>query len=521
MVNRTGNVLATGLGKTVIFSELIRRRLEAGQRSLVLVHREELALQARAKIHSIAPRASVGIVKAERDEWDADVVVASVPTLASRRRLHSIPADRFGLGVADEAHHAAAATWQRTMDYFGAWRGMPWAGFTATMTRGDDKVLGDIWPEVVADFSIPYGIEHGFLVPVVGKRVQLKDLVLDQVRRSRGDYTDGDLGRAMHDADAGPLIAKAYLEHCPGRRAALFCPTVATAQEFAEDLNEAGIPTEVITGETASGDRQRIYENFRVGRTLVVASCMVLTEGWDAPWAEVAIMARPTSLPGLYAQCVGRVLRPFPAGGKTSALVLDVVGVSEKHGLASLIDLVGREANPYDDAVSEPGQPGLGPLPVTPWSPPPDGELVVTDVDLFTASESAWKLTNQGLWFLATASSYFFLWPKGDGTFTLGRKAVRAMRRHKSERLEDGVTLEGGMAWAERYAWSEDDAAGKGNISRKKASWRKSPPSHKLLSYAAGLGIRVDPEWNQGQVSDQVTISLASATLPTPREGNS
>lgn len=528
-MNRTGNVLATGLGKTVIFSELVRLAHDAGRRSLVLVHREELASQARTKLHSIVPRASIGLVKAEKDEHDRDIVIASVPTLARQARIDRIDPTGFGLGIADECHHAVADSWQRVMSHFNAFssRAMPWAGFTATMTRGDDRVLGDVWPEVVSTYGIDYGIKHGYLVPVTGKRIQVRDLILDRVRRSRGDFSDGDLGDALQDADAGGVMARAWWEHAEGRRTVIFSPTVDTARQFAQDFNEAGIPTEIITGDTQTEERHAIYERFRLGETICVSSVMVLTEGWDAPWAEVAMMARPTSLPGLYTQCVGRVLRPFPEGGKRSALVLDLVGVSTRCSLASLVDLVGADENPYGDSETErqeraPRDPDLDLLPSLGSLVDPNAEMVITDVDLFAESESAWLQTTSGIWFLATKAHYFFLYPRGDGvSFRLGVKPVKSLAGHKSKKLEDDLTIEGGMRWAEWYASREDEDLAAGRLSSKKAQWRKRPPSDRLIHYAAQMGVLWDGEENQGSLSDRVTIQRASSVLPRPPRNQS
>jgi superfamily II DNA or RNA helicase len=516
-VNRVATVAATGLGKTVVFSELIRRAHDRGERSIVLVHREELADQAMRKVHSMLPGASVGLVKAERDEWDADVVVASVPTLGrSAKRRERIPRDRFGIGIADECHHAAADTWQRTMHHFGAFDGRPWAGFTATMSRGDDRQLGETWSEVVAEYDISFGIRNKFLVPVSGKRIRVKNLLLDQVKRSRGDYQDADLGEAMEDADAGNTIADAYLKHADGRRAAMFSPTKSTARRFADDLNERGIPTEVVLGETTTEERTAIYERFRLGTTKVISSCMVITEGWDAPWAEVAVMARPTSSNALYIQCIGRVLRPFPAGGKQSALVLDVVGASERNRLVSLVELHDlKDIAPYDafpDGGDDPDDVvGLGQLDDGPRYI--EGEIVASEIELFDTSDSAWLRTNAGVWFVPTKTAYFYLWPKKDGSFGLGRKPVGGPQRKHGVVLENNLTLEGGMAWAERYALDEED--GIASISDRHANWRRKRPSEALRRAASAFHLPIDG-LNQGQVGDLLTVAKASLSLPIP-----
>ena len=328
-LQRVAVVLPTGLGKTVVFAHLIHQALAAGHRPLVLVHREELADQAADKIRSVAPDVSVGIVKAERDELDRDVIVASVQTLSRpnrRGRYLGATAGRRRLIVVDECHHAAARTWIQLLEALGGFTpgGAKVAGFTATMTREDSRKLGDIWERVVYERDILFGIGNGFLTDVRGKAVTVDGFDLGTVARSRGDYQDGALGEALEASGAGEVIAKAYTEHAADRAGVLFTPTVATAYSFAEDLNAAGIVTETITGTTSSEDRKLIYKRYRTGDVQVLSNCMVLTEGWDAPWCSTAVIARPTSSAGLYVQMVGRVLRPYP--GKTDALVLDVVG---------------------------------------------------------------------------------------------------------------------------------------------------------------------------------------------------
>src|SRR5437870_6390649 len=107
-VQRPLLTLPTGCGKTIVFAKLFRRR--AG-RGLVLAHREELLEQARDKIRLVIPEAQVGIVKAERDEHDRPLVVASVQTLSRPERLGRLRRDFLTVTV-DEAHHAAAPTFR-------------------------------------------------------------------------------------------------------------------------------------------------------------------------------------------------------------------------------------------------------------------------------------------------------------------------------------------------------------------------------------------------------------------------
>src|SRR5215510_5243701 len=96
--------LPTGSGKTVIFAHLC---LVQQQRTLILVHRDELIRQTLDKLAMVPQGTSldIGVIKAEHDEHAGDIVVASVQTLQRETRLQRL-AQSFGLIVVDECHHA-------------------------------------------------------------------------------------------------------------------------------------------------------------------------------------------------------------------------------------------------------------------------------------------------------------------------------------------------------------------------------------------------------------------------------
>lgn len=128
-----------GTGKTTMFTELARR---LGWRVLVLCHRDELIRQTENTFASVYPDATVGIIKAERDEWrDRDVVIASVQSLHNGR-LERMPRDRFGLVVADECHHAVSESWTRILRYFDSRFRL---GCSATPERLDGKSLSELF----------------------------------------------------------------------------------------------------------------------------------------------------------------------------------------------------------------------------------------------------------------------------------------------------------------------------------------------------------------------------------------
>lgn len=324
----------TGTGKTVTFSSLIRDRAPRG-RSLVLVHRDELASQAVDKLGWIAPELTTGVVKAERNEVDRDVVVASVQTAHRDNRLSSL--GEFATVIVDEAHHAPAPSYVKILTALGSLspHGPLTVGFTATPER-DGKTLG-VWEKVVSYMSIREAIYGEYLCPILPAQTVETSMDLDKIRRSGGDYADGSLGTALEDSGAIEQIADAYVTHAKDRKGVAFTPTVKTALHLAEALRSRGIAAEAVYGNMPSGDRHAVLARLKTGETQVVTNCAVLTEGFDEPSISCVVVARPTKFHGLYVQMVGRGTRLYP--GKANLLVLDVTGASERHELISLVDL--------------------------------------------------------------------------------------------------------------------------------------------------------------------------------------
>jgi superfamily II DNA or RNA helicase len=512
-MRRPAVVLPTGAGKTVVFSHLIKQWRtrsedwsECGERVIVLVHRDELADQAIAKIRATLPDGvTVGKVKAHDDAVHADVMVCSVQTLASaprriRIRRAELESGPVGLIITDECHHAAAASYRKVYDAFPDALNL---GVTATLARGDKVGLGGVWDGVVYSKSVLWMISQGYLSDVRTKHVEAKGLDLSGVTTSRGDYAAGSLGDAMQAAGFERAIVEAYVEHAKDRPGVVFTPTVATAESAADALNAAGVRTEVITGATTREDRLRIFDAYRRGEVQTLANCMVLTEGFDAPWAEVAVIARPTKSAPLYTQMVGRVLRTWP--GKTEALVLDLVGASS-HKLRTLVDLDDGAVKVIkeDETLGEAAEREAAEANTLVPGSAPAFTLRARDVDTFAGSEHAWQRTPKGVLYLQCGGAYVLLWPSEREGWDVvhapeGQRWVRT--RHR------GLDIASAMAWGESVA--EDVSA---FSTQRSARWRKQRPSDAQLTFAESLGIDV-AGMNRGDVSVAIDSVKAARAI--------
>lgn len=497
---RLAVVLPTGAGKTVVFSHLATRMHSArGVRTLIIAHRDELIQQAASKVKAVAPHLRVGIVKAEQDDHEnVDVIVASVQTLAVQRRRDAIR--NIGLVIVDEAHHAAAPTYVDVLKHFGCFDRTPTAGFTATMKR-EDGGLATVWQEVVFTRDILEMIRDRYLVDVRGKRIVVDDLALDTVASRGGDFQEGQLGQALDESGAAAVVADAYKEHAADRPGVVFTPTVATAHTMAAALTDAGIPTGVVSGEMPRHERADALARFSSGDLQVLSNCSVLTEGFDAPWTSCAVIARPTRSVVLYTQMVGRALRPWK--GKTDALVLDVMGASSRHRLASIVDLTDYEvAEPEAEETlveaARRSDTGLAlPLSSVAWE----------DVDLFHGSDSAWLMTRAGAWFISVPEAYYFLVPGAEPETYRLRRWIRGAGVQTPDEDPD-FPLEYAMRWAETYA-----ARHGGSIARRDASWRARPATDKQVATCRRHNIPLPAGASQGMASEALAVFFASRTI--------
>jgi ATP-dependent helicase IRC3 len=547
-VQRPAVVAPTGAGKTVMFAHLVHEHLQHharattdptrrfASRALVLVHRDELADQAIDKINQVMqdPEIRVGKVKAEENDVTADVVVASVQTLSRPGRLAQLldpdgtDAAPIGLVVVDECHHAVAPSWRSLLYQLGCFTKqrddhsdmVKVVGFSATLARSDEVGLGSVWQEVAYAISLTRLIRRGYLTDVRGVQVVAERLDLSDVRRSGGDYQVGALGAAMLTSDVDEVVAAAYAEHASDRQGVVFAPTVDVAYQIAGTMSGAGITADVVTGETTRDDRRDIYRQFRGGETQVLVNCMVLTEGWDAPWASCAVIARPTQSAPLYTQMVGRVLRPWQ--GKADALVLDVVGVSGRLKLATLIDLepgtvhTVRPDQSLAEAVEE-AEIAAAEDHAAATRLVEQSRMSHKVVELFAQSASVWLRTHAGVWFIPTRAGEFFLWPADEpGTWNVclaGWEVLSSGKRKRLpwERRHLGLSLELAMAWAQTEAEEADHT-----VASRDASWRKrggKASDAQLDMIRNRFGMRGDDidKLSKVAASDMISIEMASA----------
>lgn len=314
--------MPTGTGKTVLFSEIVKKGHDHERKILIVVHRKELIEQIVGKLHAKNVQTGIILAGAEAD-YSKIIQVASVQTL--QRRQH--PA--ANLIIIDECHHAKAESYKKLWEIY---PDAKFLGVTATPIRLSGEGFDDLFDVLIPSLQIREFIQQGYLSPLkhfIGSTPDLK-----QVKKRQGDYVKEMLGRVMLDNSLMVNLVDSYQKHAPDKSTIVFAVNVEHSKGIAERYRQSGIPAAHIDGTTPNEERKQLLEQFKAKNIKVLSNVEIITEGFDFPECEAVQLARPTKSLALYLQMVGRVMRI--AKGKEYGLVLDNAGLWLEHGLPAV-----------------------------------------------------------------------------------------------------------------------------------------------------------------------------------------
>ncbi len=356
-------VLPTGTGKTITFADLVGlfvAEFPKPLRTLVISHREEILEQNAKKIGRVVGEENVGVVQAEREEWDKPVVMASIQTL-----IQKDPAllNQFDLIVLDEAHHYVHGNeWFNPLIHLGFFtpegeiRYNPnrlLVGFTATPDRFTGKPLNTTFgvDGMIFEKDITWMIDRSHLLQPYGIEVNLE---------VPGATNPADALKMASPEEKARIIAEIFydrLHHGDKFKRTMVFVSPRTDQNspnevgiVTEHLNQVGIRAAGITDETvwkiengkvvsfngskAAGARKEVIAAYKRGEYDALVNVNIATEGFDDEGTEAVIVARAIESRGMFVQIIGRALRPDPNHPeRTTASLVDLGGNFQRHRL--------------------------------------------------------------------------------------------------------------------------------------------------------------------------------------------
>jgi superfamily II DNA or RNA helicase len=301
-------VLGCGGGKSCIVAEIARRTTWNGKRVLFLVHRRELVDQ----IFRTFVRWGVLMDLCE---------IGMVQTFT--RRLNKL--QKPTLIITDENHHSLAQSYKRIYEYF---PDVPRVGVTATPVRLNGDGLGDVNDKLIIGVSTKWLIENHCLAPYDYYAPDIADLT--GLHTKMGEYVTSDIEKAMIKKAVFGDVIRYYKQLADGKKAVCYCSSIKHSEKTAEAFRQSGISAAHIDGSTPKQERDKIIADFRNGSVTILCNVDLISEGFDVPDCECAILLRPTHSLTLYIQQSMRCMRYKP---NKRAVIIDHVGNYARHGM--------------------------------------------------------------------------------------------------------------------------------------------------------------------------------------------
>jgi superfamily II DNA or RNA helicase len=297
-----------GSGKSVILAKIINDTTVKNNRVLFLVHRKELIEQ----------------IKNTLDQFNVNFDLVDLYMVQTAcRRLEKMK--RPAVIITDENHHCLAASYVKVYEYF---NDAFLLGFTATPIRLNGEGLEEIYNYMVKGPEIKWLIENNYLAPYKMYSVKLANTSDLHIRA--GEYKKDEMTNLMEQKKIYGETITNYLKLAAGKKTIVYCASVKSSINTANQFNENNIPAKHLDGNTPKNERAEAIQDFRDGKITVLTNVDLFGEGFDVPDCECVILLRPTMSLSLYIQQSMRSMRYKEA---KTAIIIDHVGNCFKHGL--------------------------------------------------------------------------------------------------------------------------------------------------------------------------------------------
>lgn len=346
-------VLATGLGKTFVAAEAMRRiHLIDHPRVLVLAHTNPLVEQLeRAFWPFLYPSQTTlvwnGYERPSQEMLESsNMIFACVDSVAEYLSLYrELPS--FDVVIVDECHHAGSSTYRAVLNYYNIGsRGSFALGLTATPWRPDEVDIRSIFGDPRIQVDMIKGMQKGFLTNI-DYRMHTDNIDWDSLKNINGQtFSPRQINRTLFinqwDDAVVVELQKVWKEQAKPR-AIVFCGTIEHAIIMRDKINALGFcnAAAIYSQGPASVpplspfERNKLLSDFADGIVNVVCTVDIFNEGIDVPDVNIIVFQRVTHSRRIYIQQLGRGLRI--SKDKDKLIVLDFV--SDIRRFAAGLDL--------------------------------------------------------------------------------------------------------------------------------------------------------------------------------------
>jgi len=310
--------LPTGGGKTIIFSEIVKRYIKLHQKKVVvLTHRIELCKQTSDVLTGFRVKNKVinSKVKTLPDQDDYECFVAMVETLNNRLSDKDFELKDIGFVIIDEAHYNSFRKLFKFFEHCFV------LGVTATPLSSNIKLpMKDHYDQLIVGDDIATLIKNGFLA---NAELYSYDVGLTTLKIGiNGDYTVKSSEALYTNSVMQSKLLTAYEDTSKHKKTLIFNNGIHTSREVYYTFKKAGYDVRHLDNTATKQERKDILKWFKDTPDAVLSSVSILTTGFDEPSVESIILNRATRSLTLYFQMIGRGSRIYK--GRNVFQVIDL-----------------------------------------------------------------------------------------------------------------------------------------------------------------------------------------------------
>jgi len=366
----------TGSGKGLWMSDFNNDAILRGQKTINVMKRREIVFQTvrnYKKYHGIEASPIMGQMKGI--DLNKLCQVASIDTLNARIKDTKYDCLKQASFIQiDECHDLTAANYKKVLwwlegynpaeynckdfeeakNYFSKY----YIGLTATPFRVG-KRCHTFWQSVVKPIEAHELRDRGFLTDAIVYAPNKIDTTGLRIDYKTGDFNQKDLFERVSKLQIVGDVVETYKQYGKNLPAVCFTVNQAHSKIMTEAFNMAGIPAVHCDANHSQKERDLATAGLRSGKYKILSNCNIFSVGFDAPFVEVLISARPSESENLVLQQWGRVLRPYKIcancktgyGGDNNCYVCGSSIISYEKGKAIILDHANNTTRwglPYD-----------------------------------------------------------------------------------------------------------------------------------------------------------------------------
>lgn len=252
---------------------------------------------------------------------ESNIVIANIHKVYNNKSekplVNLLNKDFFDMIIIDEAHHSAADSWIKALEYFNAKKIIK---LTATPYRADEKELGG---KIIYTYDLDDAIRERLVKNIVAEDYTTQKLqfeidnvlvdkeealdIMDKNWVTRSVAYSKECSRTIVEMSIERLNEKRKLGKAHHQIIAVACG-IKHAKQLVELYSEYNLKADYVACDRMKESEQVIIE-FKKGQIDVLVNVDMLAEGFDHPNISIAAIFRPFRTLSPYAQFIGRALR--------------------------------------------------------------------------------------------------------------------------------------------------------------------------------------------------------------------